>query len=65
MRWLPHCLSDDRKHRYMVSGRNAKRVMEPLEKMHLLPHLDNLLEAWEMLILFILILNSTLWYLFP
>lgn len=33
MRWLPHCMSDDRQQRYMASDRNAKAVLESLEKM--------------------------------
>lgn len=33
MRWLPHCISDDRSLRYMACGKKARDVIGPLEKM--------------------------------
>lgn len=33
MRWLPHCMSDNRNIRYMVCGKKTRDVLESLEKM--------------------------------
>lgn len=32
MRWLPHCMDDDRLQRYMICGRQGLKALEPLEQ---------------------------------